>query len=264
MAGATDVKSRFPTIADDPEAYVRASEARIPGIRPGAEKQIVWAHPDRRCTPFAIVYLHGFSASAGEIRPVPDRVAAKIGANLFFARLTGHGIDGSALGRATIGDWLNDIAEAIAIGEKLGQKVILMGVSTGGALATWALSRPELAPKVAAAVLISPNYGLKAAGAFLLNAPFARQLVHITLGRTRNAEARTELQRKIWTTTYPTEALLPMAKVISLRRSARQPCSSIRRTIGLSIPPGHPAWPGAGADRIASSPSNTPTIPTGM
>jgi alpha-beta hydrolase superfamily lysophospholipase len=221
MAGASDSKSYSPTIVDDPEAFIRASEAQIPGIRPAAEKQIVWAHPDRRRTAFAIVYFHGFSASAGEIRPVPDRVAANIKANLFFARLTGHGIDGAALGRATIESWLDDIGEAIAIGEALGEKVILMGVSTGGALATWALSQPRLAEKVAAAVLISPNYGLRAAGAFLLNAPFARQLVHLTLGRTRNAEARTDLQRKIWTTNYPTEALLPMARVISLARKTK-------------------------------------------
>jgi alpha-beta hydrolase superfamily lysophospholipase len=224
MAAPLQFKHRGIAISD-PELYIRSQEARIDGIRPGCEKQIVWATPDKQKTRYAIVYIHGFSASAGEARPLPDKVASALSANLFFTRLTGHGIDGAALGRAKIEDWLEDVAEAIAIGEALGDKIILMGTSTGGALATWALTQPHLAKRVAAAILISPNYGLKAAGAFLLNAPFARQIVHATLGRTRNAEARTELQRRIWTGTYPTEALLPMARAVSLARHA--PVSTI-------------------------------------
>lgn len=215
---AAFVDSNEPDIAGDPEATIRTSEAQIAGIRPGAEKQIVWAHPDKRRTPLCLVYIHGFSASAGEIRPVPDRVAADLKANLFFTRLTGHGIDGAALGAATIEDWTEDLHETIRIGEQLGDKIILMGTSTGAALAVWALSQPKLAKNIAAAILISPNFGIKAIGAFLLEAPFARQLVHITMGPTRNVEPDTDLQRGIWTGTYPTEALLPMAQAVALAR----------------------------------------------
>jgi len=221
MAAVSHPGPVAPDIAGDPEAYVRASEARVAGIRPGAEKQIVWAHADRRRTPLAVVYIHGFSASAGEIRPVPDRVAADFSANLFFTRLAGHGIDGAALGTATLAQWLGDVAEAITIGQALGEKIILMGISTGAALATWALSQPQLAGPVAATVLVSPNFGLKAAGGFLLEAPFARQIVHLALGRTRNVEPATALQRRIWTGIYPTDALLPMAAAIGLARRVR-------------------------------------------
>ena len=67
-------------------------------IRPGLQKEIVWANPATKTkTPLAIVYIHGFSASKGEVRPLPDKVASALGANLFFTRLTGHGEDGAAM-----------------------------------------------------------------------------------------------------------------------------------------------------------------------
>lgn len=214
-------KRIHPEIAEDPEGYIKASEARFSGIRPGAEKQIVWAHEDRCRTPLAIVYLHGFSASAGEIRPVPDMLAERLGANLFFTRLAGHGMDGAALGAATLNEWLDGIAEAFAIGRAIGDRLIVLGVSTGAALGAWALTQPGISRDVAAAILLSPNFGLKASGSFLLNAPFARQIVHAVLGKTRQAEARTQLQRKIWTTSYPTDALLTLASAIALSRRAK-------------------------------------------
>ena len=210
-----------PGLENDPEAYIKASESRFPDIRPGAEKQIVWAHADKRRTELSIIYLHGFSASAGEIRPVPDLVAKHIQANLFFTRLAGHGIDGSALGDATLEEWLDDVAEAFAVGRAIGERVIVLAVSTGAALATWAMTQPDVSRNVAAAVLFSPNFGLKASGSFLLGAPFARQIVRAVLGRTRQAEARNELQRRVWTATYPTDALLTLAKAIYLSRKAK-------------------------------------------
>jgi hypothetical protein len=67
----------------DVDAYLSASESHFADIRPGAAKRVVWADPATKAkTAFAIVYLHGFSASAEEIRPLPDRVAAALGANL--------------------------------------------------------------------------------------------------------------------------------------------------------------------------------------
>ena len=104
------------SIGADPDAYIAASEAKISGIRPGQQKQIVWASPTHAKTPLAIVYVHGFSASSGELRPLPDKVAAALGANLFFTRLTGHGQDSAAMAQGSIKAWVNDYAEAIAIG----------------------------------------------------------------------------------------------------------------------------------------------------
>jgi pimeloyl-ACP methyl ester carboxylesterase len=206
----------------DPDAYLAESESRFADIRPGLEKQIVWNDPlTKTKTPFSLIYLHGFSASSGELRPVPDLVAARLGANLFFTRLAGHGQTGEALGKATVEAWLDDTAEAIAIGERIGQRVIVMATSTGAALATWALAEPDLSKNISAAIFFSPNYGLSARGAFLLGGPFARQIAHAVIGPTRSFEPANALHAKLWTQEYPTDALLPMARTIALANSAR-------------------------------------------
>ena len=69
-------------------------------------------------TEIAIVYIHGYSASPQEVRPVPEKIANKLNANLYFSRLTGHGCDSKEMSKAQIQDWLNDTAEAIAIGHQ--------------------------------------------------------------------------------------------------------------------------------------------------
>jgi alpha-beta hydrolase superfamily lysophospholipase len=205
------------SLGDDLDLYLSSGEARFAGIRPGLAKQIVWADSASKAqTAFSIIYLHGFSASSGEIRPVPDLVARHLGANLYLGRQAGHGMDGEALGKATIEAWVNDVAEAVAIGERIGKRVIVMATSTGAALATWALAEPLLAKNIAAAVLLSANYRLQARGAFLLSSPFARQIVRVAIGRTRGFDPINAAHAHFWTHHYSTDALLPMAKAMQL------------------------------------------------
>lgn len=207
-------------ISADPEAAIARSESNISGIRDGAQKQIVWAFPKSRArTPLAIVYVHGFSASAQEVRPLPDIVARELGANLYFTRLTGHGQNGEALARATVNDWINDLAEALAVGKAIGEKVVVIATSTGGALVTWAAAQPDLARDMDAAVLIAPNFRLKAAGSFLLTQPWGEQMAELIIGPERSFEPQNEEHAKHWTTRYPTRALMPMAATVDLANS---------------------------------------------
>lgn len=204
-------------IGNDPEAYLAASEAKITDIRPGLEKEIVWAFPASKAkTPLAIVYIHGFSASKGEIRPVPDRVAKNLNANLYFARLKGHGQSPEAMATPTVNDWFNDVAEALAIGRMIGERVILIGTSTGASPITWGLASGNFTPDVAGTILVSPNYGVQAAGSEILTAPFGRQLANIIIGKERSFEPENELHATWWTPQYPTSALMPMAAITKL------------------------------------------------
>ncbi|MER9564784.1 hypothetical protein NKI85_22425 [Mesorhizobium sp. M0571] len=99
----------------------------MPGIRDGLDKEIIWADPMIHAkTPLAIVYIHGFSASKGEVRPLPDEVADQLDANLFYTRLTGHGQDGAAIAQGSVNAWINDYEEALAIGRAIGDKVIVI------------------------------------------------------------------------------------------------------------------------------------------
>ncbi|TIM18210.1 MAG: alpha/beta hydrolase, partial [Mesorhizobium sp.] len=102
-------------IGDDPQAYLARNEAAVPGIYDGLEKEIIWANPMVHArTPLAIVYIHGFSASKGEVRPLPDEVADELDANLYYTRLTGHGQGGAAMAEGSVNAWINDYEEALA------------------------------------------------------------------------------------------------------------------------------------------------------
>jgi pimeloyl-ACP methyl ester carboxylesterase len=210
------------------DAFIVREEEKAGAIRKGLAKQIVWAdpaHPSK--TAIAIVYVHGFSASPAEMRPLPDRVAAALGANLFFTRLSGHGLeDPDALGRPVIGDWTADLEAALAIGRLLGDRVVVIATSTGASLVTWALARPGLSDDVAATVLLSPNYGVQATGSFLLTGPFAAQIAHLVIGPRRGFEPVNALNAHNWTTDYPVEALIPMAEAVRL--AAFTPVEDIR------------------------------------
>ncbi|TCD12318.1 alpha/beta hydrolase [Oricola cellulosilytica] len=202
-------------IGSDVDVYLEETEARVADLRSNAAKEIVWAYPESRAkTPLALVYLHGFSAAKGEIRPVPDLAAAELGANLFYTRLAGHGRDERAMANVTVADWVRDLREAVAIGERIGEKVILVATSTGGTLAALAATLPDMKDRIDGIVFVSPNFAIQSRAAPLLTMPFARSILPVVVGAERSFEARNEEHAANWTTRYPTVSLLPMAALV--------------------------------------------------
>ncbi|MGD8320012.1 MAG: alpha/beta fold hydrolase [Gemmatimonadota bacterium] len=207
------------TLPADLDAYLSAEEARVPGVRPGDAKTIIWLDSMTRArTPVAVVYLHGFSADRHEIDPVPRRVARALGGNLYYTRLAGHGRDGAAMGDVSAGDWLQDVEEAMAIGRRLGERVVLMGTSTGGTLAVWAAAQDRWKPDLAALVLLSPNFGPRDSRARMLLWPWGKLLARVVVGPERCFRALNPEQQRHWTTCYPTRALLPMMALVDYVR----------------------------------------------
>lgn len=197
------------------DAYLAQEEAAIPGIRTGERKRVIWAGEAGARTPLSIVYLHGFSASSEEIRPVPDRVAKALHANLFFTRLRGHGRTSRAMAQASAADWLQDASEALAIGRAIGDRVLVVGTSTGGTLAALAMSDPAQREGVAGVVLISPNFGINNWLAPLLTWPGARYWLPLLAGETRSFTPLNKDQAAHWTTSYPSVAVFPMAALVA-------------------------------------------------
>lgn len=208
-------------IGDDPQAYLAREEARIPGIRDGLEKEIIWADPMVHArTRLSIVYIHGFSASKGEVRPLADEVADQLDANLFYTRLTGHGEDGNAMATGSVNAWINDYEEALAIGRAIGDKVVVIATSTGGSLAAWAASQPGASDGVEAIAFISPNFGVRAKGADIVTLPWGRQIAELVSGKERSFTPRNALHEKFWTTRYPMTATLPLIALTQLAYGA--------------------------------------------
>lgn len=206
-------------VPDDVEAWLAESEARVPGLRSGDGKAVVWFDEVGARTQRSVVYLHGFSADRHELDPVPQRLADSLGANLFFTRFTGHGRDPEGMGDASAHAWFQDVAEAVAVGRRLGDEVILVGTSTGGTLATWAAGQPELKGDIAALVLVSPNFHPKDRKSRVLLWPWGGVLARMIQGPERCWEAANEEQARHWTTCYPTRVLLPLMGLVERVRT---------------------------------------------
>lgn len=213
-------------ISGDPQNYVDISESRFSDIRPGTEKKIIWADStSHESTPYSIVYLHGFSASRQEVAPLCDMLAAELSANLFYTRLSGHGRNSSAMKTITVDRLLNDANEALEIGKSIGKKIILIGSSTGGTLATW-LGTQQQDDRVAAIILLSPNYGLRRSESEILYYPWGKNIFSLIQGEEYHFSPVNALQEKYWTTEYPSEALLGMFGLIEIIRQS--PVENIR------------------------------------
>ncbi len=208
-----------PTISGGPDSYLRDAEARVAAqtpIIPGAEKRVRWFDDvtDRR-TEYVLVYLHGFSATRQETAPVSEVIADRLGANLYETRLAGHGLVTDPLAGVTAEQWLDDAIESLAIAKTLGDKVVLIGTSTGATLALAVVDHP-LFEAVDSIIMISPNFSPYDTTADLLTAPGGPQLAQLLVGDTRSWTAANEQQARYWSTTYPTTAVIEMMRLVDL------------------------------------------------
>jgi esterase/lipase len=200
------------------EATLAASEAGVPHLRAGCHKRIVWAGKSATKTGRSVVFIHGFSATGEEIRPLPDLVADHFEANLFITRLNGHGQDADAMGRATLAQWQADVSEALAVAQTIGDEVIVIGCSTGCTLATLAFSQGA---RAAAMIHVSPNFGLShRAAQLLLDLPGSRSWSKFLVGDRRSFPAQNDAHAAYWTLEYPTEAVHVMAETVRATRKA--------------------------------------------
>ncbi len=107
-------------------------------------------------TPIAILYIHGYGASRAEGELVVDRISYSLKANTYYLRLPGHGTNVEDQARVSGKDHLDEAITTLKMMHKLGDKVIVVGTSMGGMIATYiAAKNPEL---IDAMILISPAY----------------------------------------------------------------------------------------------------------
>ena len=182
------------------------------GLIPGTESRIVWADGEAR-TSWSVVNLHGFSATRQETAPLAETVASMLNANLYEARLTGHGRVEQPLAGVRAEDWLQDAADALASGAAIGDKIVVIGTSTGATLAAAMLDH-ELAKHIDTLVMISPNFEPRDPGARWLTRPAGPLLARLAVGDTRCWEPRDELQERFWSTCYPTAAAVEMMRLV--------------------------------------------------
>jgi esterase/lipase len=195
------------------EAYVNKNEARH-NLKPNNQARIVWFDSSKTKTPYSIVYLHGFSASQEEGRPIHTNIAKEFGCNLYLSRLAGHGIDtADPMVNLTVDELWESAKDALQIGKQLGNKVIVMATSTGGTLA---LKLAATYPKdVYALVLLSPNIAINNDKAYLLNNPWGLQIARIVTGSHYvTAKDSSEIYKQYWYWHYPLESTVQLEEML--------------------------------------------------
>ena len=197
------------------DSYLQSSESQFSDITKGAEKLIVWANGKPEKTDYSVVYIHGYSATRQESAPITDLLGKALGANVFHTRLTGHGRPDDKMADSSIKAWKHDAWEAYNIGKVIGDKVIVVSVSTGGTLSTW-LAAQEGTDALAVQIMLSPNFDIPVQSAYQLDLPLGLGVKYAewTVGKTYSWEARNELQEKYWNTTYPVKAIRPMIRLL--------------------------------------------------
>ncbi len=201
-------------IGSNIDQYLKKIEGQFLDIKEGVEKKVIWAKEINKKTPISIVYIHGFTATSEEVRPLPDKIANDLNANLFFTRLTGHGRNPTAMETCSIPNWMRDLHEAIEIGSRIGEKVILMSSSTGGTISVTSALDKEISHKILGYILMSPNFGINNKFANMISWPFSEYWLKLILGKNIKHNPRNDLNKKFWTMSYPTNALIPMGKLI--------------------------------------------------
>ena len=163
------------------DAYIAAKESKTV-LKPGNEARVIWADSTQpKKTKIVFMYVHGFSASPMEGDPLHREVAKKFGANLLLARVAGHGVPDSDSTYATVtaDDYYQSVENYYAIAKKLGDEVVVLGTSFGGAMSlVLAANHPE----IKALMLYGPCIAIKDPNATLLDNPWGLQMAHLITG----------------------------------------------------------------------------------
>lgn len=209
---------KIPNVPAEPsllEEYIAGNE-RQHKIKPDNEARIIWADSSKRKTEYAVVYLHGFSASQKEGDPVHIRFAKEFGCNLFLSRLSDHGVDTTeSLLFFTADRVWNSAKEAMAIGNAIGEKVILISTSTGGTLAL--MLAAEYPDRIHSLINLSPNIAINNPAAFLLNDPWGLQIARMVMGGTYRDTGADKEASPYWNKKYRLESLVELEELVESR-----------------------------------------------
>jgi len=204
----------LPAVAsiDTLDSYITAMEAPHK-IKPNNQAKIIWADSSQSQTEYALVYLHGFSASQMEGDPVHQNIAKQFNCNLYLARLAEHGIDTTEdLMNLTADQYWESAKLAYAIGKQIGKKVILMSTSTGGTLA---LQLAATYPEIAGLILYSPNIEVFNPSAPLLDNPWGLQIGRAVLKSNYvDIKYKDSAYPKYWNSHYRIEGVVALQNLL--------------------------------------------------
>lgn len=208
----TNIPDSWPKI----QQFLAQKEAQNLNLKPNNEGKIVWAdslHPQK--TKIVFLYVHGFSASQMEGDPVHREVAKAFGANLVLARVAGHGEKKSdkVFENITADDFYESVENYYAIAKKLGDEVVVLGTSFGGALSLVLASKH---PEIKALILYGPCIAVADPNATLLDNPWGKQIAKAILGSEyRDIPAKNALHEQYWSLHYKVDGIIALQNFLT-------------------------------------------------
>lgn len=188
-------------------------------VKNSARAQIIWHKPSQKVkTATSLLYLHGFKASHGEGAPVHKNIAQKLNANTYLTRLSGHGLKDSApFSNFKAENLIQSGLEALEIAKRIGNRVIIMGTSTGASLALYLAGCSASKNHIHSLILYSPLidfYGMKS---YLLNNKIGRRILTTFPGKNYIIKNHIEdpAERAIWYSSYCLQGVLELAQFIN-------------------------------------------------
>ena len=194
------------------EEVVNTQEGRIKDIKKDNNASISWGQKPYEKTDLSFVYLHGFGASRMEAQPVIGHLADEFEANVYYARLKGHGRTSvNGYEELTKDNYIESADQAYQIGKKLGDKVVLISTSTGGTLS---LSLANKYKDVAGLIMYSPFVGLKnPMMAQITTEKGKAQFKKMIGGEVRHMD-RPDEEAKYWSTDYHINAYVALIDLV--------------------------------------------------
>ncbi len=204
---------KLPTDLKQLQSKIKAEENGKP-LREDNGARINFFDSTRSRTKYSIVYMHGFAASYRDGFPVNQNIANRIGANIYYNRMPGHGLLAPhSLDDFTAEQAWQDAKRDLVIGKTLGEKVIIMSTSTGGTLATKLAA--EFPDDVFTLINLSPNFEDDQAGAWFLASHWGYETANlISLGKNKKIKQESKVEKQYWDTSYNSRALVDLQVLV--------------------------------------------------
>ena len=107
----------------------------------------------------------------------------------------------------------------VAIGQKIGEHVVLVGMSTGATLAVEQAFERQAFAEPSVMILMSPNFMPLRKEARYLTGPFGRLIARAIVGITYSFPVENPKHGEYWTTSYPSDGLVPMMDLVNYTNS---------------------------------------------
>jgi esterase/lipase len=206
-------------IPNEPAAissFLQAKEAQNGNLKPDNEGQIIYAdsaNPQKTKT--VVLYIHGFSASPMEGNPLHKAIAKSLHANLVLARIEDHGEfpTDSTMAKASADKFYQSVENYFALAKKLGDEVIVLGTSFGGAMSLVLATKH---PEIKALMLYGPCIAIKDPTAPLVDNPWGLQLARAVMRSDfRDIPSVSSGHKNYWSLHYRLEGIVAIQNFLT-------------------------------------------------